>query len=458
MRSWFGSRALLGFSVLLVGAIGCGSGDAPTSTGTGASTSTGGGGSPAGVGGSGGSTGTSSSGVGGAGGGGDPAGAVGEWTDAPGACPAGVPKVDIDSVAKLASASRGEDAYAGDAPSTCYFIHDGAYDQSGVVMYIKKGGIPGGARRYFVGQSRKGVVIHGRGAVDDGIGDVTIQNLTLDLTGYSETKSFNTLTLGTGKNITVDHVTFTGDCATGLQGGHIETNGTDSVLVECCLIEKFGSCNGGGHLDHGVYLASGSNLVFRNNVIRQNSSRGIQMYTQGGQYGTLDKVLIERNRITENGHADYEDGIVINGSGTGTISNVMIQRNILDHNRYSGIRFVGGAESAIVITRNTFDSNGTGSSSDKRSEINIDDVGGAAGATITANLFNISNVLINDCYDATAMGFSFGDNFVHGGIPTGTKGNCVGKQTLGDPQLVNPAMGDFHPGNPAAAAYGAYSP
>ncbi len=399
---------------------------------------------------------TSSTGTG-AGGSVDPGGAIGEWTDAPGACPAGIPKVDIDTAAKLASASRGEDAYVGDAPSTCYFIHDGVYAQSGTLMFMTKGGVPGGARRYFIGQSRKGVVIHGRAAVDDGIGDLVIENLTFDLTGYSESKSFNTLTLGTGKNIAVDHVTFTGDCATGLKGGHIETNGTDNLVVEECLIEKFGHCGGGGHLDHGVYLAGGKNLTFRNNVIRQNSSRGIQMYTQGGQYGTLDKILIERNRITENGHADYEDGIVINGSGTGPISNVTIQHNIVDHNFYSGIRFAGGSESNIVITKNTFVANGAGSTAAGRSEINIDDVGGAAGTAITANLFDVGNALINDCYDGKSLGFGFGDNFVHGVAPSGTKGNCVATETLGDPQLVNP-MTDFHPGNPAAAAYGAYSP
>jgi hypothetical protein len=91
-------------------------------------------------------------------------------------------------------------------------------------------------------------------------------------------------------------------------------------------------------------------------------------------------------------------------------------------------------------------------------EINIDEMGGAAGTAISANLFDVGNVLINDCYDATALGFGFSDNFVHGGTPSGTKGNCVAKQTLGDPQLVDPAQGDFHPGNPAAAAYGAYAP
>lgn len=471
MRSSLSPSALLALSVAVSGSLGCGGGDAPTSSSTGgaaASTGTseatgstgsegaGGGGAGTGTGvGTGTGTGTSSST--GTGGPFDP-GAIGEWTDAPGACPAGIPKVDITTAAQLASASRGEDAYAGDAPSTCYLLHDGVYAQSGTMMFMTKGGVAGGNRRYFVGQSRQGVVLHGRAAVDDKVGDITIENLTFDLTGYSESKSFNTLSLGNGKNITVDHVTFTGDCATGLQGGHIETNGTDKLLVEACLIEKFGHCGGGGHLDHGVYLAGGSNLVFRNNLIRENSSRGIQMYTQGGQYGTLDKILIEQNRITKNGHADYEDGIVVNGSGNGPISHVLIRHNILDHNYYSGIRFAGGAQSTIVITKNTFDANGTGSMAPGRSEINIDDAGGASGTAITANLFEVGNVLINNCYDGKALGFGLGNNFVHGMIPSGMKGNCVGMETLGDPQLVAPEMGDFHAGNQVAAGYGAYAP
>src|SRR5262249_60985034 len=136
-----------------------------------------------------------------------------------------------------------------------------------------------GARRTFIGESRKGVIIKSRASIDDGIGDLTFSNFTFDLTGYADAGSFNTLSVGTGQNITVDHLTFTGDCATGLKGGHIETNGTDGLLVEACLIEKFGHCGGGGHEDHGIYLANGKNIVIRNNVIQQNSSLGIQMYT-----------------------------------------------------------------------------------------------------------------------------------------------------------------------------------
>ena len=111
-----------------------------------------------------------------------------------------------------------------------------------------------------------------------------------------------------------------------------------------------------------------------------------------------------------------------------------------------------------MITKNTFAANGAGSTAMARSEINIDAQGGAAGTAIAGNLFDVGNLLINDCYDGAALGFGFGDNFVHGGVPSGTMGNCVTAQTFGDPQLVDPAKGDFHPGNPAAGAYGAYSP
>jgi hypothetical protein len=427
--------------------------------GSGASASNGGGGS----GGSGadttGSTGASMStgsttGSGGAGGGG---GAIGEWMDAPGACPAGVPQVDLKTTQDLADASRGEGTFANDAPGTCYFIHDGTYTQSGVLLYFTKGGAPG-ARRYFVGESRKGVVIQGRASIDDGVGELSISNLTMDITGYAQAGSFNTLSVGNGKNITIDHVTFTGDCATGLKGGHIETNGTDGLLVEACLIEKFGHCGGGGHEDHGIYLASGKNIVVRNSVIRENSSRGIQMYTQGGQYGTLDQITIERNRIQANGHADYEDGIVINAYDTGTISNVTIKRNIIDHNFYSGIRFAGGVESGVVVTYNTFDSNGAGSNLAGRSEINVDDMGGAAGTSIKRNIFNVGNLLINDCYDATSLGFGLADDFVHGKIPSGAAGNCVGMETSGDPQFKDAAAGDYHPQNAEATGFGVYAP
>jgi parallel beta-helix repeat protein len=144
------------------------------------------------------------------------------------------------------------------------------------------------------------------------------------------------------------------------------------VLIEDNLIEKFGQCQGDGHLDHGVYLGSGSDITIRNNLVRGNSSRGIQLNTEGGAFGTLSGILIERNRITGNGHRDYEDGIVVNGAGAGAISNLVVRRNLIYRNYYAGIRFVGDAISGITIEYNTFVDDGAQTSAPGRSEVNLD--------------------------------------------------------------------------------------
>ncbi|APR79202.1 Hypothetical protein A7982_04549 [Minicystis rosea] len=454
--SWFVIGVGTAATIALFGG-GCGDGAAATGGGGASSSSSASSSGSGGDGGGGASTGTASSTSSTGGGGGDQ-GSVGVWQDAPGQCPAGMPKKDITTSAELAAASRGDDAYADDAPATCYFVHDGTYADDPVVFYALKGGEPGGQRRIFVGESRDGVVIHGRGTIEDGTSDITISNMTFDLTGYPGAGAFNTMTLGDGANITIDHVTFTGDCATGFKGGHIETNGTQGVLVEACIIEKFGHCGDGGHEDHGVYLASGKDITIRNNVIRQNSSRGVQMYTAGGDYGTLDGVTVENNLFHANGHGDHEDGIVINSYGTGPITNVTIQRNIFWKNYYSAIRFAGGTEDGIVVRYNTFVQNGAGSSAASRSEINADEPGGNTHTLLTKNLFDVGNLLINDCYDGAAHGFSFEMNFVSGDIPSGPKGACISSFETGNLAFVNAGSGDFHPTTPMAKAYGAYAP
>ncbi len=378
------------------------------------------------------------------------------WTDSAGACPFGATKIDLTTVSALQDATRGEGAYAADPPDACYLIHDGTYVQSDATlpMFVKKGGSSATARRLFIGQSRAGVVIHGRATIDAGVSHVQLANLTFDLTGYAQSGAFNTLTLLTGSDDRIDHVTFTGDCATGLQGGAVEVDGTTDVVVESCLIEKFGHCAGGGHLDHGVYLASGDGITIRNNEIRLNSSRGIQLNTEQGTFGTLNDVTIELNRIHDNGHADYEDGIVLNGGGTGTISNVTIQHNLIYGNYYSGVRSVDVAYAKVLIQRNTFFHDGVAAAGAGKSEVNLDSLGSGANTDVTLNILASAGLVFNDCYDAFARNYVLTGNFVDGTVPTGAAGNCISGSTAGTAMFVDPTMGDFH--SPIAA--GAYAP
>jgi hypothetical protein len=387
-------------------------------------------------------------------------GEIGTWTDGPGTCPSGMTRVDLSSVSDLANASRADGSHASDPASVCYFIHNGTYPQSGSSqsMYVLKGGVDADHRRIFVGESRTGVVVKGRANLEFGVSHVQISNLTFDLTGYSQSGSFNTLNLSADcTDIRVDHVTFTGDCKTGANGGHVEVNGATDVVVEACLIEKFGRCGPNGHQDHGVYLASGSLITIRNNDIRGNASRGVLFNTQGGEYGTLDGVKIEGNRIHDNGHADYEDGIAMNATDTGMISNVVITHNLIYANYYSGIRQVGDAFSAVLINKNTFTMNGQLSTASGRSEVNLDDTGSGASTSINRNIIVAANRVLNDCYDSLPRGYHLDDNLVQGIAPAGNAGNCISASTSTDPRFISAATADFHPQNSAAVAYGAYS-
>ena len=387
-------------------------------------------------------------------------GDVGTWTDSPGECPTGMTRVDISNVADLANAARADGSHASDPASVCYFIHDGTYQQSGTtpVMYVLRGGVDTSHLRVFVGQSRTGVVVKGRANIETGASHVQVSNLTFDLTGYVQSGSFNTLDLSDGCNdLRVDHVTFTGDCKTGANGGHVEVNGATEVVIEACIIEKFGRCGPDGHQDHGVYLASGSLITIRNNDIRGNASRGVLLNTQGGQYGTLDGVKIESNRIHDNGHADYEDGIAMNATDTGTISNVVIVHNLIYANYYSGLREVGDAFSAVLVNNNTFTLNGRLSTAENCSELNLDDTGSGASTTFNRNIIVAANRVLNNCYDSFARGYVLVDNLVQGIAPTGGAGNCISASTSADPMFANVGSADFHVQNPAAVAYGAYA-
>lgn len=436
------------------------------------SSSSGGGGSGAGGGGTGaggdgegagatGAGGGGQSGGGGAGGGATEPGDIGTWEDVPGQCPAGSVQADIHNADEMASASRGDS----NTDATCFFVHDGVYDQGdgSPLMYFLRGGTAG-EPIVWVGESRSGVIVKSRAAFehsDAGDGShMVLSNMTFDISSLNESGSYNTISVY-GSDITLTHLTLTGDCQHGAQGGHIEVTAPEDgsqptgILIDSCLIENFGRCGTeAGHLDHGIYLSAGDDLTVRNNVIRGNSSRGIQVYTHYEDISqTINGLLVERNRVESNGHADYEDGMVINGdvgSGfDGPLSDVTVRNNIFYRNYYSAIRFVGNAVTGVDITHNTFVEDGHGSSSENRSEINLD--GGTPDATASKNIFVVENVLTNDC----AGGLHIDDNLVSGGA---ADGSCVTGVMSVDPQLVDPAGGDFHAQASGAAGYGAYAP
>lgn len=386
---------------------------------------------------------------------GPPPGDIGTWTDGPGTCPQGTKRVDLSTAQQLMDASRGAAAYAADPPETCYFVKNGTYAEgSSLLFYVQKGGSTTAARR-FVGESRNGVVIHGRANVATGSDHIVFENMTFDLTGFVKSGSFNTFDVAAA-DVTLTHMTFTGNCATGFKGGHIEVVGGTTVLIDSCIVEKFGQCASGGHEDHGIYLANGSGITVRNSLIRGNSSRGILFNTQQGTYGKIKGVVVEYNRIYDNGHADYEDGIAVNMEGTGNVDDVVIRRNLIYGNYYSGLRFVGAVTSKFDVQRNTFYGNGQKSAGNGRSNLNLDAQGSGANTIATKNIFSTAKAMLNDCYDATGRGFSVTDDVVFASANTTGTSACVSAIVTVDPQFTNAATGDFHTANPAVTGYGAY--
>jgi hypothetical protein len=387
-----------------------------------------------------------------------PPGDIGTWTDTPGECPAGFTQIDVTTLDDLQSATRGEDSHSRDPADACYLIHDAVYKQSGstIPFYVRKGGASSSRPRIFLGQSRTGTVIRGRGVIEDGVSHVVVQNLTFDLNGYSQSGSFNTLDISEVDDILVSHVTFTGDCQTGANGGHIEFNGARNTVIDNCLVEKFGRCGPDGHQDHGIYIASGTNLTIRGCEIRGNASRGIQVYTQQGDYGTVDGIVIANNRIHDNGHANYEDGIVFNGGGSGPISNVTVEHNLIYGNYYSGIRTVDTAYTNVIVRKNTFYRNGMRSSGSGRGEIVLDESSAGKNESFTSNILFAGAQVINSCPDSTGRNYQFSDNVVQGTVPSGA--GCMTGNVVLDPLFVDAEAADFHTSNPAAAAYGAYAP
>jgi hypothetical protein len=298
-------------------------------------------------------------------------------------------------------------------------------------------------------------VIRGRATVAEGADHVEIRNVTFDVGGLVQEGSFSTVTVDRAQDVVLDHATLTGDCRTGRRGAHVEASRVDGLLVSSSTIERFGRCGPEGHEEHGVYLASGRNIAIRDTVIRENASRGVQLYTGDGEYGTLSGVSLEGNRIHDNGHADFEDGIVVNGRESGTIENLLVRDNLIYRNYYSGIRFAGGATRGVRVVNNTFVQNGSRSSLGSRSEVNVDGPGMAAGTLLERNIFAVGHLLVNDCRDASRLGFSIRDNVVSGRVAPWFKGGCVSDVVARE--FVIAESDDYRPADPALDGYGAHA-
>jgi len=160
--------------------------------------------------------------------------------------------------------------------------------------------------------------------------------------------------------------------------------------------------------------------------------------------------------IHDNGHADYEDGIVLNGSGSGTVGNVTLEHNLTYANYYSGIRTVDTAYTNVLVRKNTFYRNGLLSSAAGRGEIVLDDSSAGQNETFTSNILFAGFQVINSCPAATGSNYRFTDNVVHGTVPSGA--SCMTGNVVLDPSFLDPGSADFHTSNLAAAAYGAYAP
>jgi len=136
-----------------------------------------------------------------------------------------------------------------------------------------------------------------------------------------------------------------------------------------------------------------------------------------------------------------------------TIQNVRITRSLVYGSCYSGIRFVGGARSAIGVERNAFDTNGLDAGGGSPSETDLDDVGSAAGTMMRRNILSVGVALLN-CCDAAPRGFGSDDNVV---CPARSFPACVAGAAAVDPAFIDAAGADFHPTATAAMAYGAYA-
>jgi hypothetical protein len=274
--------------------------------------------------------------------------------------------IELRSSHDIAQASRGAGRFTDDPPGTVYTIRNGIYrlpEGLDALIWAKVGGTAEKKRR-FVGESRNGVIIHGRATVT--ADHVEICNMTFDLRGYTPRgkRSFSTVSIVGASHVSVCRVDCLGNGDKGRRGGHIEVRAPNpesvpaQILVEDCFVEGFGIfAEKEGRLAHGIYIGEGRQVTVRNCEIRRNSGRGIQIFSHFPDARMLQEITIEGNLIHYNGKEKYTDGIVIGSvrSREGdVVSGVTIRDNVIHHNTFAGLRIATNSCEAIEVLNNTF--------------------------------------------------------------------------------------------------------
>lgn len=380
--------------------------------------------------------------------------------------------VELDTVAKLRAASHGEAPYDTDDPDTAYLIKNGTYNYgTSPVLDTWVNGLSAARKRYFIGETRHGVILTGKVIIESD--NIVLQNFKMDMSAYDQGGTYSSLTVLAAANPELRDLTLHSAWPYGAkQGGGIEVTSSlptlpTNLVVDNCLVEGFGgSGTGNGSMDHGIYIGAVDGMTVTNTIIRNNCSRGIQVYTSGGDYGTISDVTVRNCWIYGNGtHVTnpdyvYRDNVLISDQATGgSISNVLIEECFIWDGYYSGYRTAGAEETSIVVRNCTFHDNGLRIGIDgydgDPSEINFDSTGCGADTLIERCIFDVGVTMTNLPGDNPATrGFSIDDNVVNGSVP-GTPA-WVTNVVVEDPQFVDADGNNFHTQNPDVAAYGVY--
>lgn len=139
--------------------------------------------------------------------------------------------------------------------------------------------------------------------------------------------------------------------------GAIEIH-ADEVLIEGNTVHDFGHGpnHGQSNLDHGIYVAEGSGITLRDNVVHHNTAYGIHVYDHGGD--AITDLVIEGNLVYENGNKSWHKGIIVSGEG-GRVEGIRINHNVIWGHNEGGISVIG-SNIEVELYNNTIYEDGVG--------------------------------------------------------------------------------------------------